>query len=232
MTGTTASHWDAVYAGRRVDELSWTRSEAGVSARIVDPLLAARPGPVIDVGGGAGVLVDHLLASGRPDVTVLDASATALGIARERLRRAGHDDAAVDWVVADVRAWRPSRAYRLWHDRAVFHFLTDPADRAAYRRTVARALAPDGDLVVGTFALGGSDRCSGLAVCRYSPDTLAAEFAPDFRAVATRTEQHRTPGGADQPFTWVSFRPTATSTSATTDTTRTAIAQPATTSSG
>lgn len=209
--GSTASHWDAVYGGRPVAELSWTRADAGMSAELVDPLLAEHPGPVVDVGGGAGVLIDHLLAAGHRDLTVLDASATALRIARERLRAAGNDDDAVGWVVTDVRTWTPDRLYRLWHDRAVFHFLTEPADRAAYRRTAARALAADGHLVVGTFATDGPDRCSGVPVCRYSADDLAAEFAPDFTTVAVHSEYHHTPRDVDQPFTWIVMRRATTS---------------------
>jgi 2-polyprenyl-3-methyl-5-hydroxy-6-metoxy-1,4-benzoquinol methylase len=154
---------------------------------------------VVDVGGGASLLVDRLLEQGVTDVTVVDIAAWALQVSRDRLGPAG---ASVRWLVRDVVTWRPERTFDVWHDRAVFHFLVDPADRAAYRRTMYAALAPTGSVVIGTFADDGPSHCSGLPVACYSPEQLAAEF-PDLRVVGTQREEHHTPTGGVQPFTWL-----------------------------
>ncbi|RZT85647.1 methyltransferase family protein [Pseudonocardia sediminis] len=198
-----AGHWDDLYSTRAADQLSWTQPDAGASAELIDSLPVEARERVVDVGGGTGVLVDHLLAAGRRRITVLDASQQALAIARRRVESAGHPTGAVTWVVADVRAWQPSGTFRLWHDRAVFHFLTDPADRSRYAELAAAHVDPGGHLVIGTFAADGPDRCSGLPVIRYGPDALAAQFRPAFDPVTARDEHHRTPWGTDQHFTWL-----------------------------
>ncbi len=157
---------------------------------------------MIDIGAGAGVLVAALAARGLTDLAALDLSETALAQARARL--AGGPE--VDWIVADVLGWRPARRYDIWHDRAAFHFLTDPADRQAYRATLAAALAPGGHAVLGTFAPDGPERCSGLPVVRYDADSLAAELGPGFRLIAAARDDHRTPAGALQRFQFGLFR--------------------------
>ena len=157
--------------------------------------------PVIDVGGGESLLVDCLLAQGFADLTVLDISRVALAEARRRV-----ESAQVRWVEADVRTWQPDRRYGLWHDRAVFHFLVDPADRAAYLRNMATATAPGSALIVATFAPHGPETCSGLPVARYSSDALARALGADFEVVEILEEQHPTPSGGIQPFTWVAGR--------------------------
>lgn len=200
---SVAQYWDAVYATREPDQLSWTQSDPGMSARLIDGLELGVDDPVVDVGGGAGVLVDHLLAAGHRRITVLDASVLALDIARRRVEGAGYPPDAVEWAAADVLGWQMSHRYRLWHDRAVFHFLTDGADRARYRERAVAALEPNGYLVIGTFADDGPTRCSGLPVCRYAPAELADQFAPDVDLLIAARDQHRTPWGAPQPFTWV-----------------------------
>lgn len=198
-----AGHWDDLYATRGAEELSWTQADAGISAELIDALPVNSGDPIVDIGGGAGVLVDRLLATGHRRITVLDASEQALQIARQRVEDAGHPPDAVTWVVADVRAWRPSGTFRIWHDRAVFHFLTDPTDRARYAEIAATALDPGGHLVIGTFAPDGPEHCSGLPVIGYGPDDLAAQFRPAFDPVTARDEHHRTPWGTDQHFTWL-----------------------------
>ena len=152
---------------------------------------------IIDVGGGASRLVDHLIEEGWTNITVLDIAPTALDKARRRL---GDRAALVTWLVADVAQWTPLEQFDLWHDRAVFHFLTEASDRAAYASVMANAVSSGGHAIVGTFALDGPERCSGLPVCRYDGESLAAEFAAHFRLVVSITEDHITPAGKVQRF--------------------------------
>ncbi len=152
---------------------------------------------IIDAGGGASRLVDHLLDRGFSDVTVLDLAHSALAHARRRL---GERAEKVTWVEADATAWRPQRTYRLWHDRAVFHFLTEVADRDGYLQVLTAALAPCGCAVIATFGPAGPERCSGLPVVRYSPESLQETLGPGFRLVTTMAEEHRTPRGKPQDF--------------------------------
>jgi trans-aconitate methyltransferase len=192
-----AGYWDDVYHRVGVDRVSWYQTEAAVSVSMIEA--AGRVRSVVDIGGGASVLVDELVNAGVPDVTVLDLSPHALDLARQRLgSRAG----SVQWLSQDVRTWVPDRRFDLWHDRAVFHFLTEPADREAYRATLRRALNPGGHVVIGTFAADGPTHCSGLPVARYDAAALAAEF-PDLSPVDRRRAEHTTPSGATQPFTWL-----------------------------
>jgi trans-aconitate methyltransferase len=201
----TAEHWDHIYRSRTNDQLSWTQVEPVMSLRLVEQLPIEREDAIVDVGAGESTLVDALLARGHHHVTALDAAPHALDRARSRLIAAGKTTAAasVTWEVADVLTWRPARRYRLWHDRAVFHFLTDPADRATYRDLAASTVTPGGFLIVATFALDGPTHCSGLPVARYGSAELAAAFAPHFAAQMADDEQHHTPWGAVQHFTWL-----------------------------
>jgi trans-aconitate methyltransferase len=202
--GTQAEHWGGVYAARDVTELSWFEVQPEPSLAMLDAA-GARPGmSVIDVGAGASGLAGALLARGFIDVTALDVAADGLAHARAEL---GAHTAEVDWVVADLLQWKPARRFDVWHDRAVFHFLTDPADRARYRALLDVALAPEGRLVVATFADDGPDHCSALPTARYSPEQLHDELDADCWVVlAHRRELHTTPGGAVQPFTWLALR--------------------------
>lgn len=203
------AHWNAAYAAKGAGTVSWSDPAASESLPVLLPLLA--PGDaVLDVGGGASDLGAALVARGLGPVTVLDLSDTALGLARAR---AGAAAAAIAWEQGDVTRWTPPRTYALWHDRAVFHFLTDAADRAAYVRTLAAALALGGHAVLSTFAEDGPERCSGLPVVRYAPEALAATLhalAPGLLApVAARRVIHRTPSGAEQRFQTSILRRTA-----------------------
>jgi hypothetical protein len=155
--------------------------------------------PIIDVGGGASSLVDHLVADGFSDVSVLDLSETALTEGRRRLGTAN----AVTWLHEDVLTWRPARRFGLWHDRAVFHFLSDEGDRARYLTTIAEALEKGSGIVIATFADDGPEQCSGLPVSRYSVEALVRVLGGRFTLVDSRRELHTTPGGAVQPFAWV-----------------------------
>lgn len=190
-------HWEQVYATKAATEVSWYQREAHVSlaliARVADSERA-----VVDVGGGASTLVDGLLERGYSDVTVLDISDKALDAARVRL---GERGAGVRWVAADVlrHPFAPG-SIDVWHDRAVFHFLTSAADRQAYVAQVTRAARPGGHVIVATFRADGPTKCSGLEVCRYSPEALRAEFGGEFELLAAEDEDHVTPTGYVQRF--------------------------------
>jgi SAM-dependent methyltransferase len=198
------AHWEHVYAATQPDEVSWYQPEP---TRSLELLAEAGVGPataIIDVGGGDATLVDALLARGLGRVTVLDLSGAALARARARL---GLLASEVEWREADVtRADLPAASYDVWHDRAVFHFLTDARDRRRYVDAAAEALRPGGTLVVATFAADGPTRCSGLEVARYTPEALAAEFGDRFTLVRGFGDVHRTPTGAEQRFTFVVLR--------------------------
>lgn len=197
-----ADHWDDAYRRRGARGVSWYQSVPTVSLELVGRLAVDRADPVVDVGGGAGVLVDALVAGGFEDVTVLDVSAVALDEARSRIG----DPPGVHWVRGDIVGWHPSRRYRLWHDRAVFHFMVDDVDRSAYMKALREGLAPGGAVVMSTFAPDGPRTCSGLPVARYSAGELALAIGEDFVVEATRSERHTTPDGTVQPFTWVAGR--------------------------
>jgi SAM-dependent methyltransferase len=197
-----ATHWEAVYEANSPDAVSWYQSEPTVSLELIDALGVDPNAAVIDVGGGASVLVDRLLTRGFTDVSVLDISEAALRTSRHRV---GDDSDEVHWIVGDLLAWEPPRRYGLWHDRAVLHFLMG-GDVETYRATVERAVAPGGSVVLGTFAPDGPERCSGLPVTRYSTEGLAAVLGDGFEVVEHRREVHRTPGRTEQPFTWIAAR--------------------------
>ncbi len=204
MSDTATRHWDDVYGTKAADEVSWFQREPVTSQRLITMVSQPR-GAVIDVGAGASTLADALLDAGWPDITVLDVSPRALALVRHRL---GDRQAMASFVVADVLSWQPGRTYDAWHDRAVFHFLATPEQRERYVATATRAVRPGGLLVLGTFAADGPTRCSGLPATRYDADSLAAEFASAFTLVHSEREEHATPGGAVQPFTWVVLRRT------------------------
>ena len=192
------THWETIYRTKDVHEVSWFQAEARRSLDLITSISPDRSAPIIDVGAGASVLVDNLLAAGYGDVSVLDVSEAALGISRDRL---GTDSSRVKWMRADVlRAQLDEAAYAVWHDRAVFHFLTDAADRRAYVEQVRRAVRPGGHVLVATFAEDGPEFCSGLPVVRYSAEGLHSEFGTDFQLVRSEHEDHRTPGGGEQSF--------------------------------
>jgi SAM-dependent methyltransferase len=191
-------HWDRRYSGAGATGVSWFQPEPAVSLELIDRLRVSKGAPIIDVGGGASLLVDRLLARGYTDLAVLDVSSTALEIARRRV-----DDAVrVRWLHEDILTWQPERRYALWHDRAVFHFLTNAAERAKYLTIMRQALSDSGALIIATFASDGPERCSGLPVARY--DAVDLERLLDgFTVVESSREEHVTPGGAVQPFTWI-----------------------------
>jgi SAM-dependent methyltransferase len=199
-----AAHWDEAYAQGDTTR-SWFQAAPEMSLRMLDAAGVTAADSVIDVGGGASPLAGALLGRGFRDVTVLDISAGAMEHARRRLGlRAGQ----VSWLTADVRAWHPLRRYAAWHDRAVFHFLTTEPGRRDYLRAMSAAAAPGAVAVIGCFAPDGPPMCSGLPVARYGPGELAAELGPDWAQIGEDREEHTTPAGLIQPYTWVAWRRT------------------------
>jgi ubiquinone/menaquinone biosynthesis C-methylase UbiE len=197
-------HWERIYATKQAQQVSWYLPRAERSLHLIRQIAERRTTTIIDVGGGASTLVDDLLHEGYTSLTVLDVSATALAAARERLGERAHQ---VTWLEADITQARlPEAAYDVWHDRAVFHFLTQPQQRAAYLATLVRALRPGGHVVIATFAEDGPEKCSGLPVVRYSPAELKAELGPAFTLVQFEREEHRTPAGSVQQFVYCLFR--------------------------
>lgn len=197
-------HWEAVYRDRRPEDLSWFQPHSETSMDLIESWLPHRDAPILDVGGGASGLADDLLRDGYHDVTVLDVSPSALALVRERL---GPDRAGLSLVAGDVLlSDLPPASVALWHDRAVFHFLTNPSDRHRYLSRLRGCLSPGGLALVATFAEDGPTRCSGLDVVRYSVSGLDAVFGPEFHLLESRREEHRTPGGAVQPFNYCLWR--------------------------
>jgi len=198
--GTT--HWDAVWQNRDADQVTWFQAEPTVSLRMIRSVAGPHDG-IIDVGGGASRLVDHLLAAGYDDVTVLDIAAESMQASRLRL---GPSEEHVRWIVADVTAVEFDRTFDVWHDRAVFHFLIDAADRARYLATLSAALRIGGHLVLSTFGPDGPERCSGLPVRRYSTDLMQETLGAGFERIDDEIEEHNAPSGAVQHFVYGLFR--------------------------
>lgn len=198
------SHWEEVFKTKKADEVSWFQPHLGLSMQLIARAGVSAISPVIDVGGGDSTLVDDLLAQGVVDVSVLDISPEALARARRRL---GPRAERVTWIAADVtKAQLPPSHYDLWHDRAAFHFLTNPADRGAYLEVLGHAIRPSGHVVIATFAPDGPERCSGLPIVRYSPESLQAELGPRYELIATEHEAHQTPSGSEQRFVYCLFK--------------------------
>lgn len=196
----TRAHWEQVYRAKGPDQVSWYQAEARLSRRLIEQVAPDRGARIIDVGAGASTLVDGLLAAGYHGITVVDLSCEALAVAQRRL---GDLAATVEWRADDVltASFAPA-SIDVWHDRAVFHFLTAAADRARYVAQVRGALRPGGHALVATFAEDGPTRCSGLDVARYSPAALHGEFGHDFQLLESHRELHTTPAGAQQAFTY------------------------------
>jgi len=196
-------HWREVYAARRPDEVSWFQASPLPSLDALARIGAKPSQSLVDIGGGASALVDALLDRGWHDLTVVDIAAPALAASQARL---GPRAEAVVWEAADIRSWSPGRSFDLWHDRAAFHFLTDAADRAAYRRALDEGTHAGSHVIIATFALDGLDKCSGLPVRRYDAEAMAAELGRDFTLVADWHEAHLTPWSTEQRFQWAIFR--------------------------
>ncbi|HVA62714.1 MAG TPA: class I SAM-dependent methyltransferase [Terriglobales bacterium] len=195
-------HWNTVYTGKDEGQASWFEASSEPSLRLLAAAGLGVETSLVDIGGGDARLVDALLARGLRHLAVLDLSGAALRRAQARLGSAAE---AVTWVESDVTGAWSLPPVDIWHDRAVFHFLTAPEDRAAYRAHLLATLKPGGAAVIATFALGGPERCSGLPVARYSPATLATELGPGFRLVESLAHLHHTPTGAAQALQYSRF---------------------------
>jgi cyclopropane fatty-acyl-phospholipid synthase-like methyltransferase len=197
------AHWQNVYKEKGENQVSWFQERPTISLELIEAAGAKPNSTIIDIGGGASRLVDALIDKGYRDLTVLDLSASAVSIAKMRL---GQSAALVKWIVADVTQWEPPGRYDLWHDRAAFHFLTEVSDRTAYIERLKNALPVGGHAIIGTFALDGPERCSGLPVVRYDAAQLALMLTPLFTLVDMRRHEHKTPWGSLQQFQFGVFR--------------------------
>jgi SAM-dependent methyltransferase len=202
MTGAT-DHWDRVYGSKRETEMSWYQSTPGLSLALVREFASGTGASVIDIGGGASSLTRELLRAGYRDLTVLDISAAALDRAKANI---GADAARIGWIAADIAVWKPARQWQVWHDRAVFHFLTAPAAQDAYIAALKAALPAGAIAIISGFAPDGPEKCSGLPVVRYDAAALSARIGGDFELLKEMREAHETPGGAVQNFYYAVLR--------------------------
>ncbi len=196
MTGRK-EHWEQIYSEKSALEVSWYQREPAISLRLIDHCKLARDVPIIDIGGGASVLVDRLLDAGYSRLTVLDIAAQSLAAARARL---GPRERRVEWIEADITEFIPPHPFGLWHDRAVFHFLVEPDDRTRYVETLKQALAPGGYVVLAAFAIGGPTQCSGLDIVQYDAAGLVTELGAEFELLEQTSETHLTPANKAQLF--------------------------------
>jgi hypothetical protein len=197
--GVARDHWDNVYATKAETAVSWFQPHSARSLELIDSASPDRKASVIDVGSGASTLVDDLLTRGFADLTVLDISEVPLSRSKARLGKAADK---VGWIVADITQWTPVRTWDIWHDRAVFHFLTERTQQDAYIAALMKATLPGATIIMATFALDGPEKCSGLPVQRYSPKTLAARLGARFSLVSEGRETHKTPWGSEQRFSY------------------------------
>jgi SAM-dependent methyltransferase len=192
------THWEKVYTTKEPESVSWYRAHLETSLALIERAAVARSASIIDIGGGESTFVDDLLLRGYTSLAVLDVSQTAIEVTKKRLGSAAEQ---VRWLVGDILEIKlEPRAYDLWHDRAVFHFLTTPERRLAYVRQVARAIKPGGHVIVSTFGPEGPAKCSGLEVMSYDAESLHGEFGGRFRLVESTKELHQTPSGTTQQF--------------------------------
>lgn len=192
------NHWESVYETKSVDQVSWYRDHLDNSLQMILNTNVSKDAAIIDVGGGSSTLVDDLLQHGFADVSILDISGKALENSKERL---GQKSESVEWIEADItQVSLPENHYDVWHDRAVFHFLTDENDRRKYVELVKKSLKVGGHIIVASFGLNGPKKCSGLDVVQYSPDSMHHEFGKSFELVKSISETHETPFNTTQEF--------------------------------
>ena len=197
------NHWEQVYQSKESTEVSWYQEYPDQSLRMIEKVVASKEAAIIDVGGGASVLIDSLLQKEYSRLAVLDISAAALKCAQQRLCERAEQ---IEWFVADVTAFTPPHRFSLWHDRAVFHFLTAEADRKKYLDVLRQALEPDAHLVIATFAEDGPEQCSGLPVERYDSEKMKSTLGDEFELLEQQVEAHTTPAGGAQKFNYFLLR--------------------------
>jgi SAM-dependent methyltransferase len=195
-------HWDQAYVARRAREVSWYQKFPALSLKMIQKSQASKDTPIMDVGGGASLLVDFLLEQGYQDISVLDISAIALNKARKRL---GDRAPRVEWIEKDITSFEPERKYGLWHDRALFHFLTFEGDRDKYIQVLKKSLQPGGQVLISTFAIGGPNKCSGLDIVQYDAEKLKCELGGEFTLMEQEQVRHNTPAKKEQLFGFYRF---------------------------
>jgi 2-polyprenyl-3-methyl-5-hydroxy-6-metoxy-1,4-benzoquinol methylase len=196
-------HWEDVYRKKKVDEVSWYQARPGLSLRMIAAANLARDAAIIDVGGGASLLIDNLITQGYTNLSVLDISGESLKCAKERIGSSGQN---VQWIESNITDFNPQQKFQFWHDRAVFHFLTNPDERARYLEVMNRSLASGAYAMIATFAPDGPEKCSGLPVQRYSHESLQQILGPACKMVLQEQETHLTPAGGQQKFIYALFR--------------------------
>lgn len=196
------AHWQKIYQEKSPLDVSWYQKEPTLSLELIHNTQIASDEAIIDVGGGASILVDCLYQEGFTNLAVLDISETALSCAKQRLGDCAHN---IEWYESDITEFHAPHPFSLWHDRAVFHFLTDPSDRKRYLKALNQALRPGGHLIIAAFAIGGPDKCSGLEIVQYDTEKLTAELGEGFELVEEKNEVHITPANKEQKFTYYRF---------------------------
>ena len=195
-------HWGDVYQEKSPSELSWYQKEPKLSLELIRCTNVASNDAIIDVGGGASVLVDYLSKESFTNLTVLDISENAIAISKKRL---GDRAKSIEWIVSDITQFDTSQKFSIWHDRALFHFLTDPSDREIYVKALIKAIRTEGHLIIATFAIGGPEKCSGLEIVQYDSEKMIAELRDNFALVEERKEIHITPAMKEQEFIFFHF---------------------------
>ncbi|WP_188458399.1 class I SAM-dependent methyltransferase [Psychroflexus planctonicus] len=196
-------HWNHIYETKELKEVSWYQPKPETSLAFIEALQLPKSASIIDMGGGDSFLVDHLLAAGFENITVLDISEKAIEKAKHRL---GDEAQKVEWVVADVARFQAEEKYDVWHDRAAFHFLTDEVEVSNYVKSTKQHVKPKGHLIIGTFSENGPKKCSGIEIKQYSKEALTAQFQEGFEKVECINHNHETPSGSIQNFTFCKFK--------------------------
>ena len=196
-------HWENIYANKQMNEVSWFQQEPTISLALIQKNTQSKDDAIIDIGGGDGFLVDNLLELGYTNITVLDISANAINKAKERL---GINADKVKWIISDITKFIPAEKYEVWHDRAVFHFLTQEKDIEYYKILVDENISDNGHFILATFADDGPDKCSGLEVCKYSEKDMENSFSAAFKVIESFKCTHLTPFGSIQNFIFSVFR--------------------------
>jgi SAM-dependent methyltransferase len=203
MSADRKDHWEGVYSTKRETEVSWFQHKPELSLALIREYARGEDASLVDIGGGASLLAGELLRAGWRDLAVLDISAAALEKAKAHIGASASD---IEWIVADIAAWNPARRWRVWHDRAVFHFLTDRASQDAYIRSLNAATEQGAIAIISGFAPDGPEKCSGLPVVRYDAKSLAARLGKGFELLEEKREDHNTPGGSVQKFYYAVLR--------------------------
>ncbi|MBE9563696.1 MAG: class I SAM-dependent methyltransferase [Proteobacteria bacterium] len=195
-------HWENVYSDKIATEVSWYQQCPENSLNLILATGIEKSASIIDIGGGASTLVDFLLTAEYQNISVLDISGSAIEQAKQRL---GKHANKVNWIEQDITSFVAEQKFDVWHDRAVFHFLTDADDRSQYVKSMSRSLQSGSHAIIATFNLDGPEKCSGLDIVRYSTESLSEIFSENFKLIETKTEEHKTPGGKSQSFVYCRF---------------------------